>query len=51
MRLYKKLLERIENGEPVYCNETFAKDLEDIAVKHFKDKIKVEKYKPRPFID
>ena len=36
MKLYKKLLKRIENGEPIYCNETFAKDLEAIADKHYK---------------
>ena len=36
MELYKKLLERIENGEPIYCNESFAKDLQTIADKHHK---------------
>ncbi|AGO49117.1 hypothetical protein Phi39:1_gp02 [Cellulophaga phage phi39:1] len=35
MKLYKKLLKRIENGEPIYCNETFAKDLEAIANNHY----------------
>ena len=35
MKLYKKLLKRIEDGNPIYCNETFAKDLEAIANKHF----------------
>jgi len=39
MKLYKKLLKRIENGEPIYCNETFAKDLEAIANKHFEQLI------------
>jgi hypothetical protein len=28
MKLYKKLLKRIEDGNPIYCNETFAKRLE-----------------------
>ena len=36
MELYKKLLERIENGEPIYCNKSFAKDLQTIADKHHK---------------
>lgn len=35
MELYQKLLKRIEDGSPIYCNETFAKDLEAIANKHF----------------
>lgn len=35
MELYKKLLKRIEDGSPIYCNETFAKDLEAIANNHF----------------
>lgn len=35
MKLYKKFLKRIEDGNPIYCNETFAKDLETIANKHF----------------
>ena len=35
MKLYKKLLKRIEDGDPIYCNETFAKDLEAVANKHF----------------
>ncbi|NQY41972.1 MAG: hypothetical protein HRT87_01295 [Legionellales bacterium] len=36
LELYKKLLRRIENDEPIYCNKTFAKDLEKIANEHHK---------------
>jgi len=36
MKLYKKLLKRIEDGSTIHCNEKFAKDLEAIANKHFK---------------
>lgn len=35
MKLYKKFLKKIENGEPIYDNVKFAKDLQAIANKHF----------------
>lgn len=42
MELYKKLLKRIENGEPIYCNETFAKDLQAIADKHYAKQLHIQ---------
>jgi len=36
MKLYKKLLKRLQNGKPIYCYETLAKELEEIAEKHYK---------------
>ena len=39
MKLYKKFLQRIENGKINYDNEQLAKDLEEIAKKYFKSKI------------
>lgn len=41
MELYKKLLQRIENDEPIYCNKTFAKDLERIANEHHQEQVNI----------
>jgi hypothetical protein len=41
MELYEKLLQRIENDEPIYCNKTFAKDLESIANEHHQEQVNI----------
>lgn len=45
MKLYKKLLGRIENGNTDYCNIVLAKDLEGIANTHFKEYYDEERIK------
>jgi len=37
MELYEKILHKIEDGSPIYSNESFAKDIENIALEHIKE--------------
>tara|TARA_R110000850_G_C9621586_1_gene431037 strand:- start:194 stop:451 length:258 start_codon:yes stop_codon:yes gene_type:complete len=40
MELYEKLLQRIDSDKPIYCNQTFAKELETIANEHHQEEVK-----------